>query len=737
MTDSPFDYKSNDLGLVYVPPASETDPRVPMAEEFSLAEKIRMYLYAADRNEGWDQDQIPEITVASPRTITIKGALSSGVYPRKINIDTSLVLPALTQTGIFIGRDYLSIVSFAAEVGEYQDPVLGTVAFEYSVIGQTTINGIQKENARRLRAFWIIVSSPNPLTEANIWDSLTVVENAKTIAIAHKVNTGFLLGTTTTRIYALDPNLIISSYVVIKDSLKIAPVCSVRRSLNFQEDGYIYGYNVEDSLDSTDIQLLAERNTRGDTQNEIAKSVKEIITGRSRKGAIRKKAVLNFTTGQSSDNPSKPGIPANGLNGSLCLGNDQRIQFTNQKIIDRFFVTAVTANNDGSGRALASVGLNTNSPVGSFFSENRQDHKIYDLDGREQSDLGQFSNLGGNGSLQWKGKDNATILPGQTLFFAPAIRYPSGSGMSIPYLFISKAWKDGAAISTANIRDGKDSDISAYESPANNESFLVVYGSERVAIHYIYKKVSVTANTQGVISIPLTEKGCFAFVEGVTGRINKPVVSGLNPGLNYSALCYYPPRFNETWQFQVEYVAYQGQGILSPDFLQDSTISSEPMCFFHTSGGGLSVHQGDSDLARRPISLHLPAISTGVKAYEFDAPVSFPDEPYTNSAAWRENVKIFPAADLVYPTTGQKLTFEPGTGFLSKSIKGVLKSGGKKLGLKVPPINGGDSFQAVIAFTVKKNNRVMLVVATKNCAGNLPIDIAFDSSETAFDLFQI
>ena len=80
------------------------------------------------------------------------------------------------------------------------------------------------------------------------YDETTAPGNTKTIAIAHKANTGFLLGTTTTRIYALDPNLIISSYVVIKDSLKIAPMCSVRRSLNYQEDGYTYGFENEDPL---------------------------------------------------------------------------------------------------------------------------------------------------------------------------------------------------------------------------------------------------------------------------------------------------------------------------------------------------------------------------------------------------------------------------------------------------------------------------------------------------------
>lgn len=739
MTDSPFDYKSNDLGLVYVPPASETDPRVPIAEEFSLAEKIRMYLYAADRNEGWDQ--IPEITVASPRTITIKGVLSSGVYPRKINIDTSLVLPALTQTGIFIGRDYLSIVSFAAEVGEYQDPILGTVAFEYSVIGQTTINGIQKENARRLRAFWIIVSSPNPLTEANIWNSLTVAGNTKTIAIAHKVNTGFLLGTTTTRIYALDPNLIISSYVVIKDSLKIAPVCSVRRSLNYQEDGYTYGFENEDPLNLIDIQLLAQLSRQRETRNETIKALREIILGENRKGSIKKRAILNLTTGQAPNNPGKVGIPASSPNGSICASNDQRIFLTNQSILQKLAVVFVAAAQDGFGKALVGVGLNTNSPPQTLFSENREDHKIYSLNGIEQSNFGRFSNLGGSGSLQWVGRDNSTIIPGDTVIFVPGIRYPAGSGIKIPFLSIERAWRNGVEVSSSNIRSGMGDDLESYEDPDNNESFIVIHGTERAAIHYIYKKVSVTSNASGVAVIPSTEKGCFAFMQGVVtdndNRINAPVVTGLSPSTSYNALCYYPPRSNEIWQFQITYPVYEGLGQSESSFLNGAIVISEPTCFLHTSGGGLSVHKGDSELARRPISFCLPKKDGGIPDYTFNAPVFFPNEPYPDDVCWRK-VELLAAPGLAFPTPGQKLTFTSAQGILPRSISGAISVNGKTMGAKVFPINDEAAFQAVIIFSIEKNGERKLVVVTQNCSDYSPVNISFNSSTSAaFDLFQL
>jgi hypothetical protein len=739
MPGSPFDYKSNDLGLIYVPPASEADPRVPIAEEFSLAEKIRMYLYASGRNEGWDQN--PEITVTSPRTVGIKGELSLGVYPNKLPIDTSLVLPALTQTGIFIGRDYLSVVSFAAEVGEQQDAILGTVAFEYSVINEATINGIQKENARRLRAFWIIVSSPNPLTETDIWDSLTVVGNTKIIAIANKDDTGFILGTTTTRVYALDPNLVVDSYVAIENSLKIAPICSVRRSLNYQEEGYTYGYNAEDPITLSDIQLLAKRNKYLDPQSESIKAIREIVLGKLRKGAIKKKAVLNLSPGQAPNNPGRSGIPVTSPNGSVCASNDQRIFMTNQTILQKLAATFVTANQDGFGQSLVGVGLNTNSPPGTLFSENREDHKIYALNGTEQSSLGSFTNLGGNGSLQWVRRDNSTILPGDVVVVVPGVRYPAGSGLSIPFLTIEKAWRDGVEISAANIRSGMDNDLSAYEAPSNSESFIVIYGTERAAIHYIYKKITVTSDASGIAVIPNTEKGCFAFMQGVItsndNRIDAPVVAGLSPSTSYDALCYYPPRSSEIWQFQITYPVYEGLAQLQPDFLDEATIISDPICFLHTSGGGLSVHRGDSELAERPISFHLPKKTEGIQDYEFNAPIFFPNEPYPDDVSWRR-VDLLTSPGLAFPTPGQKISFTASNGILPRSINGKLSVDGKTMGVKIFPINNEASFQAVIAFSVEKDGERRMVIATQNCSDYSPVNIEFDSATpTAFDLFEL
>lgn len=745
MTDNPFLPKSNDLAVKFVPQTSPTDPRTVLAEEFNLNSSLNISLFTSNRKKQW----IEPVTVAPTsvsKKIKITGRIQLEISPQDIVLNHEIIIPDLTGASgdIFRRDDIVTLIGLSAEVGEEQDIVLGKVGFRYENTQTNTIQTIQKENGRRIRSFWLLALNNGVTMNTDFLDILASDVNTgeKLLTIANKNDIGFTVGGMgEIKLYALDENWALKSYKIIAGSVTTTPICSLTRFQNYRENGYIYGLNGEEPFSELSLNDISENFANGeqiDITAQIKKAVREIASGEKRKGSRRKKAILNFINGQAGNNPNNPGIAAIGLNGTYCLGNDQRIQFTNQKSINKLFVSRIQTTDNGSGNAVAGIGLNTNAPLGSYFSENREDHKIYSLDGVEQSALGKFSNLGGNNSLTWTAQNNSTISPGQYLLFVPGIRYPSGSGMSIPYSYISKAWKDGSVISPGNIRFGMDNDLDAYESPVNNESFIVIYGSERAAIHYIYKKISVVSSANGTLILPSTEKGCFAFINGINGRLDTPVVTGLTSSTNYNALCYYPPRSTETWQFELIYTDYQGKTAQAA-FLDNAIICSEPICFFHTSGGGLSVHKGDVKLAASTISLHLPAIESVVKGYEFDSPISFPDEPYENPISWKENVKIFSAANLIYPAPGQKIAFTapPGNSTLPKSVSGILKSGGKTLGLKVPPISGGNSFQAVIAFAVEKARKRMLVIATKNCIGNTPIEIALDSSQTAFDLFEI
>lgn len=745
MTDNPFSPKSNDLAVKFVPQTSPTDPRTVLAEEFNLNSSLGISLFISNRKKRW----IEPLTVAPTsidKQIKITGRIQLEINPHDIVLNHKIIIPNLTEApgSIFRRDDIVTLIGLAAEVGEEQDIVLGKVGFRYEDTQTNTIKTIEKENGRRIRSFWLLALNDKVTTNSHFLDILVNDTNTgeKLLTIANKDDIGFTVGGVGgIKLYALDDNWALKNYKIVSGSVTTTPLCSVTRFQNYRENGYIYGLNGEEPFSELSLNDISDNFADGeqiDITTQIKKAVREIASGEKRKGSRRKKAILNFINGQAGNNPNNPGIAAIAMNGTYCLGNDQRIQFTNQKSMNKLFVARTQAIIDENENIVAGIGLNINAPFGSYFSENREDHKIYSLDGVDRSALGQFSNLRGNNynSLTWTFRNNGTIVPGQSLLFVPAIRYPSGSGMSIPYSYISKAWKDGILISPGNIRFGMDNDLNAYESPVNNESFIIIYGSERTAIHYIYKKISVVSSTNGTLVLPSTEKGCFAFVDGINGRLDTPVVTGLASSTSYNALCYYPPRSTETWQFELVYTDYQGKTDKAA-FLDNAIVCSEPICFFHTSGGGLSVHRGDAKLAASPISLHLPAIESVVKSYDFDSPISFAHEPYENPISWKEDIEIFSAANLVYPTTGQKIGFTAGNLSLAKSISGILKYGSKTLGLKVPPISGGNSFQAVIAFAVEKERKRMLVIATKNCIGNTPIEIALDSSQTAFDLFEI
>lgn len=734
---NPFLPSTNDLSVKFVSPSSPTDPRTVLAEEFSLNSQLAITLFQSNRQSGWAEN--PEITVTASRRIRIKGKASLKIYPRLIEVNNEILIPNLSNTTSTVRReDWISIVGLAAEVGEEQDLILGQVGFKYEDTITNTIKDITKENARRYRAFWLIILHTENVTPNNIWQLLTTDFNDKKISITDISSTGFALGSY--RIYAIDPLLKVGTYNVIPDSIEIMPIGKILRLQNYEEDGYSYGYQLESPF-SPEINITEHfRSLEVDSNIEqnIRKSLREIITGKKRRSSYLKKAVLNLIAGSSST-PNRRGIIASSPNNSICIANDQRVSFTNQQILGNLAATWAIASVDGNGQPLVGVGLNTNSPTGSFFSESRENHKIYSLDGREQSSFGQFSGLGNNGSLQWIGKDNSTINPGDEVLFVPGITYSAGSGFSIPLSEINAAWINGQAISASNIRRGMSQDLTAYEAPANNESFIIIYGTERAAIHYIYRRVSVQTTNQGVLAIPRTERGCFAFVQGVLGRIDKPIVTGLQPSIAYNCLVYYPPRTSETWQFEGTYSPYQGLGQLeASSFLNEATIISRPLCFLHTSGGGLSVHQGDSELAMNPISFHLPrlAYGTGIPDYQFDAPVFFPNEPYPGPITWRE-VEPLTADGLMFPTPGQRISFNP-SGLLNRSIAGSLSVNGENMGYRIMPINNALPFQSVLIFAVEKNKERKMVIATQNCSSITSINIEINSSkQTAFDLFNL
>jgi hypothetical protein len=736
---NPVEKKANDIAIKPIAPRP-TEARVPLAEEFALGFQIVTSLFQLSRPQGW---QVPPTCKIIENKLQIQGTALLQTYPaEKLLIDTTIAIPQLENTTNVVKRnDFISLIGFIAEVGITQDPSIG-ISFRYREPNTNNIvTSPPLENSRRYRAFWIIVLSGSAITREDFLNSTSLETNGdRRLAIVNKTDTGFLLSPSL-RAWALDENLKDEvAYTLLPDAIEILPICVLKRIQNYQEDGYIQGYGGEGDVAQDAVSLVAPVPRQNElTGGIIRRLIHEICRGVPGKGKVIKRVIVNLSAGQASGNPGKPGIAANSLNGSYCIGNDQRVSFTNQKIIQNLGVAVVVASNDGSGRARLATGLNTNAPLGSIFSADKNDHRIYSADGVEQSALGTFSNLGGSGSLQWLAGENSTIRPGSQAFFVPAVIYPSGSGFSIPFLRCEVGYyTNGAMISPENIRPGISDDIAAFEFPKNSESFIVITDSARAAIQYIYKLVTLIADGNGVVTIPVKEKGCLAFIQNFPGRIDAPVCKGLVPNKNYSALVYYPPRSQETWQFQFSYPEYQGIGISEPNFLEGATILTNPLQILHTNGGGLSVHTVDSGLRESCVAMHLPSLpNPAVNSYDFDAPIQLLSEPYLGPITFRSDVPALPAANLAFPTPGQVINLKVTSALRDRSINSALLVNGQTLGVRSPVLASRLPFQLVIAFVARKGEQLRLVVITHNCYGVSGENIAFDpNQDTAIDIFE-
>jgi hypothetical protein len=651
-------------------------------------------------------------------------------------------------------QDHLYLIVFGAMVGQDHDPALGQIAFSYldsTGGGVPVLTPTQKENAKRDRAYWLLVLSEEELSIDSFLAKVPLepiptngsarLSGDRLLPITNLTAAGNLLNGL--QIYASDPKLVVGAYPLLnRDFIEISEVCQVLRLQNYTERGYTWGRNGEEPL-TADLNILptAAMVRPEITEADIQSRLLELFEGRPGKGASYSRTVQNLTAGLVAGNPGRAGESAASPNQSVCLPNGDRVTYTNQESLQTTAVQVLMAINDGNGNAIVTAQLNTNAPAGSHFSEQATDHKIYAANGTEQSSLGQFINLGGTGSLIWIGTQNSSIAPGQECYFQPAIVYPAGSGFSIPFEQAEYVWLDGVPLDALNIRRGQDQDLDGYIAPQNG-NYIAVLGQERSALHYIYKHTSVTSDASGVLRIPATERGCFAYVNGVLNRgdasdphrIDRPIITGVAPNTTYQAWVYYPPRNTESWQVQFKYCAYQGLGDL--EFLEGAAIASKPYCFLNTQGSGNSVFRSDSAVQFSPISMHLPSTSDGIQSYEIDAAVRLANELRLGAEAFRE-FDLLPGSGLAFPRPGMKLSIAPLTGLgTGRSLNAVLKSEGQTIGFKTPILYRRAMFQIIVAFLAVKGDEKRLVIATHNGIGGENVSLNA-SMNTAFDTFRI
>lgn len=738
--------QDNDLGLHSVAPSSPTDARVRLAEEDSLASLMAAYAASLLRKVEWTTPVT--LSVDANRILSFKGSCVSRVYPTPLHVDTTISLPPLeSNTSLVRKEDRIYLVVIGAIVGQEHDPELGKINFQrFDDVQNRTLVPVQKENAKRDRAYWLLVQSSVELAAEDFYSTLPQEPTSpqqpvrltgdRYLRVSTLSDAGFTIGSgVTLRVYARDPRLVQADYPILKDFVEVLEVGRILRIQNHEDEGYTWGRNGEEPLSNRYNVIHVAGPQASDLESRILhRLTSELFAGIPGRGVAYTRTIRNLTAGVIGGNPGRAGISAAAPNGSVCLANNDRVTFTNQKFLQTVGVQVVTAANDGSGNAVVTATMNGNAPDDTRFSEKPSDHKIYKADGTEHSAFGRFVNLGGTGSLVWLGTTNSSLRPGQECYVQPGLETPAGSGFSVPFRATERVWINGTPLAPQNVRAGESEDLDAYESPSGSDSYIVVMCRARAALLYAYKKVTVLTDANGVAVIPATEKGAFAFIEGVNGRLDSPVVTKLVPNTTYNALVYYPPRSNESWQFQLSYCPYQGTGEL--DFLDGAVVASRSYCFLTTQGGGTSVYRGGGDTRFSPISMHLPSTDQEGQAYELDAPLHFPGESRPGPKTLRESTAL-PGAGLVLPSPGVVIQASSLSGLNNgRTLNVLLSSQEQPLGFYTPVLSRRVRYQAILAFVVRKQLEERLVIATRIGAGGENVHLS-TARGTAIDTFRI
>lgn len=738
--------KARDQRIQWVPLQSADDERVPSAEELKasvdLNQKNLALSHALERPAGVRNR--PDFT-ASAKSVTIPAGLQIHApgHPaiRELSSAVTVTLPNLADTNSTVSRyDRLYLAVMGVEFDATHDSDLN---INYQWTQNNTTQLLSRENTRRVRSVWCVVWASAQITANDLWSALPT---NKTIAV-NKLATGSAIGNY--RIYTLDSELVDGAvHTVQADSIELIELVRVWRAQNFNQSGYIWGRNGETTL-TAKFHVQPSYRYVGPGWDNITEraqqTLRRVLAGETLpESPGRDLAVYNLINGQNNANADNPGIATASPNGSTAIANDQRVSITNQAITQKTYCLAVATVNAG-GFAQASVPFQVNSPAGSIFSQAESDHKVYTANGTDVTQSGRLTGLGGNGALVWTANNAQVVAPGDTVYIVPGIFYPAGSGFPNSGAIDAVYLDNGTVqqINAANVREAWN-DIDAYEAPANSEDYLVVVGRERGAVHYVYQKFTVTSDSSGVVRIPANTFGTIAFISGAnapTGRIDKPVITGLNASTSYNLLCYRPFRSSEKWQFRWDVARYAGSG--ERTFLDGSMVASEPIFIGHTQGGGNAEYLAEGGLQYEVLSFRLPANTNGsaVPAYRANYKMQFKGDPDLGHTSIR---LLHPhgGTGLTMPAPGLKILAPAASGAQSKGIAAKLTDGaGRSLGVRKLPIVCDQVYQLVSAFLVEKGGDYRLCVVTQNGGDpTKPSAIAFDTDAPhygAIDTFRV
>lgn len=712
---------SRDLNLVWIAPTAG-DKRVPSAQELRANEDLTLQRFKQlqELSHGAGLLSRPTFTAAANRGIVLPSGLSPfapGIptlepFPSNVTIS----LPALANTIDTISRyDYIYLMCCGVVVNSTHDPNL-VLAFDWATVGGA-LQVINKENTRRLRAVWMVVASQGVTSVSAVQAALTS-GGITQISNVSKDSGGMAFGTL--RVYPLDSALnAAATYEIMPKTMVLVDLLRVWRVQKLLQDGYNWGSSGEISqYESFHLQPTYKYVGVGanNMQQRAHESLMRIFTGQSlRDTATKSRAVYNLINGQNGTNTVAPGVATASPNGSTALANGQRQNFSSQAVTQKNFVQQVITANDGTGLSQATVPFQGNSPAGARFSSTAADHAVYKLDGTNVSNDGTFTGLGTTGALLWTDKSGGVQI-GETVIVQAAIVFPAGSGFPASGK-IEKVFVNGLALSAANVHEASVDEPGAFVAPVNGESFRVVMGKERCAVHRIYRVHSVASNAAGTVIVPSDANGNIAFISGTNapaGRIDKPVVTGLAANQTYTLLCYHAPKVADIWQFQFETVRYGGIG--DRTWLDYAEIRGEPIVYAHSHGGASSYFLAEGDVQFLPVAFHLPSntLTNAVKPHQLAYRILFVNESLQDMTSFRK-VELLPSAGKAAPKVGTILRAIAGVNPQSKGISGRLETlDGQRLGLTKLPIQCQMRYQLVVACLILKAGDYKLMVATFN-----------------------
>lgn len=715
-----------DLAILWRGQQSDTDTRVPTAEELAATEDIL-------RGHIADSRQIKPLGLTTRPTlsglgqsVTIAGAsIWSHRHPGLTTLPTlSLAMPPLSG-GVPVNRyDYLYLITMAVQVGAAQDD---NVNLSFQWRSGTVLQTVVRENTARLRSIYGLWVSQGEQSASAIAQA---IGNSVTVSFSTPTVYG------SSRLYWVDGTVADGATYALSGAIEAISLARIWRLQNTTLSGFAWG---AESL-ITAIHVQPNYRFVGDGWDDWQRRSQETIWRIMRGEPIQNsptqlRGVYNLLNGQVGGNNQAPGIAGVSPNGSPLLANEQRISFTNQAISQTVGVIALQTTDDGSGKSVATTAIASNSPTGTTLAGSG--HKLFDSTGADISSSGAFSVA--SGTLTWTATTAGTPAIESNVFLVPAINYPAGSGLPVCG-GIEQVYLGSAALTAANVRE---TDITAYTEPANAESHIVVMARANAAIQWIYKRFAVTSSGSGVVSLPAGARGLIAWINGPSapsGRQDKAVITGLSNSTAYSVLCYHAPPATEQWQFQLRHPAYAGTKDNS--YLSNARVATDAIAFAHSLGGGTTFNSSasrplpDGLLLNTCVAWQLPRTDEpgSVRDFTLNAEIRYENAGFYNRLTPFLSIPSPGAeAGLASLQAGAAIVVTSLASVYSQSLSASLATNGVNAGLLKPALSVSKAYQLILVYGVEKDGERRLLVLTIN-EGSTTVNtaIAFSSNTPSF-----